>query len=122
MTQNIVSRRTLAFAAVIALAGCASVAVTDDAIQRETAATLSAAPGTFQISNRQNSGVKTTYDVKLNDGRQYACYVTGSVGVTGRVVSDALCRPSNSQAIAAPTPTPTPPAQCNALLKAAGRC
>lgn len=124
MTKNIVDRRNLAVAAIaIGLAGCASVAVTDDAIQRETATSLSVAPGTFQISNRQNSGVKTTYDVKLSDGRQYACYVTGGVGITGRVVSDPVCQPANTTASAATKPTAVAtPAACNALLKAAGKC
>lgn len=126
MNKTFVSALKLTTAAVaIGLAGCASVAVTDDAIQQETARALSATPGSFQVSNRRNSGVKTTYDVKLNDGRQYACYVTGSVGITGRAVSDAMCQPSNSQATAAPKPAATAgtaPAACNALLKAAGKC
>ena len=126
MNKNFDSALKLITAAVlIGLAGCASVAVTDDAIEQETARALSAAPGSFQVSNRRNSGVKTTYDVKLTDGRQYACYVTGSVGITGRVVSDALCQPSNTQASTAPKPAATagtPPTACNALLKAAGKC
>ena len=126
MNKTFVSALKLTTAAVaIGLAGCASVAVTDDAIQQETGRALSAAPGSFQVSNRHNSGVKTTYDVKLTDGRQYACYVTGSVGITGRAVSDALCQPSNGQAAAAPKPAATAgttPAACNALLKAAGKC
>lgn len=126
MNKTFGSALKLTTAAVaIGLAGCASVAVTDDAIQQETARALNAAPGSFQVSNRHNAGVKTTYDVKLNDGRQYACYVTGSVGITGRVVSDAMCQASNSQASAAPKAAATAgaaPAACNALLKAAGKC
>lgn len=121
------NKTVVSAAAVVALglAGCASVAVTDDAIQQETARALGTAPGSFEVSNRHNSGVKTTYDVKLTDGRQYACYVTGAVGLAGRVVSDAICQPSNSLASAAPKPAATAvatPAACNALLKAAGKC
>ena len=128
MTRYMSAHRTLAAtaaAAVLGLAGCASVAVTNDALQEQTAAALSASPGSFQITNRKNSGVKTTYDVQLADGRQYACYVTGTVSVTGRVVSDAICQPSNTQASTAPKPASTAgaaPAACNALLKAAGKC
>ena len=127
--MNPVSARTrLAIAAVtttiaVVIAGCASVAVTDDALQRNTATSLSLAPGSFTISNRQDSGVQTNYNVTAQDGRQYACYVTGTVSVVGRVVSDAVCRPmAKSAAGTAPATSATPAATCNALLKAAGRC
>ena len=115
-----------AFAAASLLLGCASVAVTDDALQQRTAASLSLAPGSFTIANRHNAGVRTDYDVTTQDGRQFACYVTGAVSVTGRNVSDALCHAAPKLAAGSPLPAPAaspkPAAACNALLQAAGRC
>jgi hypothetical protein len=111
-----------ACAAAAVLAGCASVAVTNDALQQRTAVGLSLVPGSFTITNRQNSGVQTNYNVTTQDGPQFACYVTGGVSITGRNVSDAICRPAAGATGAAATPTTKPAATCNALLQAAGRC
>lgn len=103
----------------LALAGCAATAVTSDTLEQNTAFALGLEPGSFQISDRQDQGIKTTYRVVTRTGRRYACYVEGMVGVTGRVVSDALCSEiGRSQGVG---PAPGGPA-CNALLKAAGRC
>jgi hypothetical protein len=117
--MNIFRTKLAAAAIAISLAGCASIAVTDGALQHATSFAFgaAAAPGTFQITNRQDSGLKTSFDVKLADGRQFACYVTGTVAITGRAVSDAVCRPANKLAEAKPAP-----GSCNAMLKAAGNC
>lgn len=105
---------------VLTIVGCASVAVSDDAIERNTAASLGLEKGTFTISDRNDDGVKATYAVKTNNGRKYTCYVTGGVSYLGRVVSDAVCtelgKPTRQ---AAPAVTN---GSCNALLKAAGKC
>ena len=103
----------------LALAGCAATAVTSDTLEQNTAFALGLEPGSFQISDRQDQGIKTTYRVVTRTGRRYSCYVTGMVGVTGRVVSDALCSETGRPQGAGPAPGG--PA-CNALLKAAGRC
>lgn len=123
--KNIKNRTTLfaTLAAAILITGCASVAVTGDAIERNTAQALGLSPGTFTISNRADEGVKTTYNVDTQAGKRYSCYVTGTVSVMGRVVSDAMCTElasarGQAKATAAPAAAPT----CNALLKAAGRC
>lgn len=104
-------------AAFVALAsGCASFAVTDDAIERNTAQALGLAKGSFTISDRVDDGVKASYTVKTNTGKQYSCYVTGSVSQLGRAVSDAICTQvgkGGNSAVGRP---------CNALLKAAGKC
>lgn len=117
---------TAAFLAVVAglSAGCASVAVTDEALQQRTATALSLTPSSFEISNRVNDGLKTTYKVSTSSGRQYSCYVTGGVSVTGRVVSDAICSDAPGTVVtgAAPAAAAPPAASCNALLKAAGKC
>ncbi|WP_038205661.1 hypothetical protein [Xenophilus azovorans] len=128
--MNIPSRlpRVLASAVTCAaaLAGCASTAVTTDALQRNTAFALGLDASAFTISDRVDEGVKTTYRVTTRGGRLYSCYVTGVVSMTGRVVSDALCneiaRPGAAREPNRPAGRPAAPPNCNALLKAAGRC
>lgn len=108
-------------AAAVLVGGCASVAVTDDAIQRNTAVTLGVDSGALTISDRENDGVKTTYVAKTANGKTYNCYVTGTVSVVGRVVSDAVCTELGKAAPSKAPQTGKSPA-CNALLKAAGKC
>ncbi len=113
---------SFSLAVVAALAsGCASVAVTDDAIQRNTAVALGVGTGAVVISGRENDGVKTTYVAKTNSGKTYNCYVTGTVSVVGRVVSDAMCTEVGKGGGSKATQSGNSPS-CNALLKAAGRC
>ncbi|MGF6349156.1 hypothetical protein [Variovorax sp. W2I14] len=112
--------------------GCASTAVTDDAIVTNTSRALGLPPSAFTISNRADSGVQTTFIARTDGGRTYNCYVEGSVSVVGRVVSDAICqemrqsdtpasaRRSSSRPATGTAPTAAP--ACNALLRAAGRC
>lgn len=87
---------TRAFVApsVLALAltsGCASIAVTDDAIVERTSFALGLAKGTFTIENRVDDGTTTRYSVKSNRGEQFNCFVGGSISVIGRSVSEAIC-------------------------------
>lgn len=114
----------LAVISSILLAGCASVAVTGDALEKNTAFAIGAEPGTFTISDRQDQGLKTTYRATTSSGKKYSCYVTGMVSVVGRTVSDAMCNEitSGSAAKAGAPASKAPAAPCNALLKAAGRC
>ncbi|MCD7098983.1 hypothetical protein [Stenotrophomonas sp. MMGLT7] len=120
--------RTLARAAVPAIAlaasgGCASVAVTSDTLAERTAFALGIGTQEFTISDRVDSGVRTDYRVQTRDGTRYACYVTGIVSVTGRSVSDAICsRQGAATEAAKPADAGSAPASCNALLKAAGKC
>jgi hypothetical protein len=122
MKQTSICRTTLP--AVVALAalvaGCASVAVSNDAIEQHTATALGLAKGTFTISDRIDDGMKSSYSVKTSAGKQYSCYMTGGVSIIGPSVSDAVCseggiRPQQAGAT-------TSGASCNALLKAAGKC
>lgn len=143
MTPLLSPRFLVPFAAAALAAGCASQAVTDDAIVTNTSRALGLPPSAFTISNRADSGVQTTFLAKTDGGRTYNCYVEGSVSVIGRVVSDAICQemrqtdvpaaarrgnagasPSASArpAGAASAPSPAPASACNALLRAAGRC
>lgn len=115
--------------ATFGMAGCASVAVTDDAIRANTATALHVAPESLTITNRTNQGVKTSYLASTSNGHQYSCYVTGGVSMVGRVVSDAVCAdaPKAGNVAASTTPataaaTTSSSSTCNALLKAAGKC
>ncbi len=103
--------------------GCASVAVSNDSIVNRTSIALSIDKSAFTISDRVDSGVKTTYNVKTNSGDNYSCYVTGGVSVVGRTVSDAICSKSGAEINKKATEKPSKnDSSCNALLKAAGKC
>ncbi|MDR3159225.1 MAG: hypothetical protein LBU11_09525 [Zoogloeaceae bacterium] len=102
------------------LSGCASVAVTQDVLQRNTAHALGIEVGAFTISDRVDEGVKTSYRVKTKAGRQYSCYVTGVMSYAGRTVSDALCTELGGGK--KPASGGGKGQQCNDLLKAAGKC
>lgn len=72
-------------------AGCASVAVTDDAIVDRTAFALGLSKGDFTVSNRVDEGTTTRYSVRTKTGQEYNCFVGGSISVLGRAVSEAIC-------------------------------
>jgi outer membrane murein-binding lipoprotein Lpp len=107
--------------AALLASGCASVAVTDDAIQRNTAVALGVDSASLVVSNRVDEGVKTTYIAKTTAGKIYNCYVTGTVSVVGRVLSDVMCTEFGKSS-APKTKQPVNARSCNALLQAAGRC
>ena len=121
-------------AAALLVGGCASHAVTDDAIVTNTSRALGLPPSAFTVSNRADSGVQTTFIARTDGGRTFNCYVEGSVSVVGRVVSDAICqemrqsdapaysRRANARPASGTAPAPAPAPACNALLRAAGRC
>ncbi len=104
--------------AVTLIQGCTSMAVSNDAIETNTAHALGLSVGEFTINDRRDSGIKTTYTVQAKAGKRYSCYVTGGVSVVGAVVSDALC----TELAAAGSATKPAAVQCNALLSAAGKC
>lgn len=87
---------TLALTAIVALGsalatGCASIAVTDEAIVDRTAFALGLAKGDFTVSNRVDDGTTTRYSVRTKTGQDFNCFVGGSISVTGRTVSEAIC-------------------------------
>ena len=113
----------IACASALFITGCASVAVNDAALAQRTSLALGLTSDQFTISNRVDSGVRTDYSVQTAAGENYACYVTGIISVTGRVVSDAICtgmQSGGNAGQAAPAAAATP--NCNDLLRAAGRC
>ncbi len=85
----------------LALSGCASVAVKNNDLERRAAAATGMQIGTFAITDRADSGIRTDFVAKGNDGRVFNCYVTGTIGVTGSTVSDALCSQASSKPSAA---------------------
>lgn len=74
-----------------AFAGCASIAVTDDAIVDRAAAALGLNKGEFTVSNRTDEGTTTRFQVRTKTGQEYHCFVGGSISVLGRSVSEAIC-------------------------------
>lgn len=81
----------IAVFAAAAATGCASIAVTDEALVDRTAFALGLAKGDFTITNRVDEGTTTRYSVKSKSGQEFNCFVGGSIGVLGRVVSEAVC-------------------------------
>lgn len=75
----------------VALSGCASIAVTDDALVERTAFALGLEKSGFTIENRVNDGVTTRYRVRTKRGDEFNCFVGGSISVIGRSVSEAIC-------------------------------
>lgn len=93
MNSNIttlVLTATLAVGSAV-MTGCASIAVTDEAIVDRTAFALGLAKGDFSISNRVDDGTTTRYSVRTRTGQDFNCFVGGSISVTGRTVSEAIC-------------------------------
>jgi hypothetical protein len=85
-------RRFVALAVVaLASSGCASVAVTDQALVDRTSFALGLDKTAFTISNRVDEGTTTRYAVKTKAGQEYNCFVGGSFSVVGRSVSEAIC-------------------------------
>ncbi|TXH59829.1 MAG: hypothetical protein E6Q93_08015 [Burkholderiaceae bacterium] len=67
------------------------MAVTDEAIVERTAFALGLAKGDFTVSNRVDDGTTTRYSVRTKTGQDFNCFVGGSISVTGRTVSEAIC-------------------------------
>lgn len=80
-----------AMTAAVFAAGCASIAVTDEALVDRTAFALGLAKGDFTISNRTDEGTTTRYSVRSKAGQEFNCFVGGSISVLGRTVSEAVC-------------------------------
>lgn len=78
-------------AAVLLCSGCASIAVTDQALAERTSFALGLAKEDFTISNRVDEGAASRYVVRTKSGQTYRCLVGGSIGLLGRAVSDAVC-------------------------------
>lgn len=94
------------------LTGCGMIdnAVrSDTSIQEKAAFALGTTPEKVKITNRRGEIDSVRFNATTN-GRTFQCYFT-----TAGISSDALCSPTDGGANPAG-------AQCNDLLKAAGRC
>jgi hypothetical protein len=116
--KNNYLKNSIATVIILLTTGCASVAITGDAIEDNTSLAIGLERGNFTISDRVDKGLRTTYRVKTNSGKNYRCSIEGTVSIMGRMVSDAMCTEMN----AADKPGSSPATPCNALLKAAGKC
>ena len=90
MTHSLIKRAALPCLAMAALlvTGCASVAVSNDAIEQNTAQALGLAKGTFTISDRVDDGVKASYSVKTNTGTSN----TGSASCNALLKAAGKCQ------------------------------
>lgn len=119
------------------LAGCAAT-ITQDGLEQRTAQAIGRPVGQFTVADRsEEPGGRINYTVNTRDGAAYRCYLYGATGLQkamsfGQIPhSDAICTamgggPGRSgrqgpAATAQPART-TGDADCNALLRAAGRC
>ena len=82
---------TLTCLSAVLISGCASNAVTDQAIVDRTAFALGLDKDAFTVSNRVDDGTTTRYAVKTRSGQEFNCFVGGSISVMGRSVSEAVC-------------------------------
>jgi hypothetical protein len=118
------------------LAGCAST-ITQDGLEQRTAQAIGRSVGQFAINDRsEESGGRINYTVNTRDGAAYRCYLYGATGFQKAMSfgqtphSDAICTAmvggksgSGNQGPAAPGQTGrSTGSDCNALLRAAGRC
>lgn len=138
-----------AVAALALLSGCAST-LDQRGLEQRTAQAIGRSVGQFSITDRdEETGGRINYTVNTLDGMAYRCYLYGATGFQKAMSfgqtphSDAICTAmvasknsgSSSPAAAAPVAAPAPAAaaaaaargrsaspECNALLKAAGRC
>ncbi|MCL2655970.1 MAG: hypothetical protein FWD62_00880 [Betaproteobacteria bacterium] len=97
---------------VTVLAACGTIdnAVrSDDSIKEKAAFALGTTPDKVTITNRRSEIDSVKFNATVN-GRVFQCYYT-----TAGVSSDALCSPTDG----GPAPAGS---NCNALLKAAGKC
>lgn len=124
-------------AALSLLTGCAST-ITQDGLAQRTAQALGRTPAQLTISDRsEETGGRINYTVATRDGASYRCYLYSATGFQSAMSfgqtphSDAIC----TAVVGGPSGnSSTPPAaaaeqrgraagkECNALLRAAGRC
>lgn len=104
-------RRKLAVVSVLAgsawLAGCASMAISDEKLVHKTAFGLGLSESDITIVSRENNGFMTSYTVQSKAGKKYNCQVAGTLGTVGEPGCEEVGPGASS---------------CNALLKAAGKC
>lgn len=134
--RSFIARGAPAAAALALLAGCAAT-IDQSGLEQRTAQAIGRSAGQFTISDRsEEGGGRINYTVITRDGAAYRCYLYGATGFQKAMSfgqtphSDAICtamtggRSGNSQQgpAAAGQGDRNAGAECNALLRAAGRC
>lgn len=97
------------------LAGCSTInnaTVSDQKLKERAAFALGTSADAITISNRSNEGIRINFTATVGK-RSSQCYVTSTASMIGVVTSDAICSGGGAH---------KGTGQCNALLKAAGRC
>jgi hypothetical protein len=109
------------------LTGCAAT-IDQSGLEQRTAQAIGRTAGQFSISDRsEETGGRINYTVNTRDGAVYRCYLYGATGFQkamsfGQIPhSDAICTAMVGSKGSAPPPKAAG-AECNALLRAAGRC
>lgn len=125
------------FATVLALLGGCAATITQDGLEQRTAQAIGRSVGQFSITDRsEETGGRINYTVNTRDGAAYRCYLYGATGFQkamsfGQIPhSDAICTAmvagkgkSGPHGHAASEPKGrSTDGECNALLRAAGRC
>ncbi|NKE47366.1 hypothetical protein HB662_21490 [Roseomonas frigidaquae] len=123
-------------ATLVLLAACAAT-ISQDGLEQRTAQAIGRTVGQFAITDRrEETGGRINYAVSTRDGAAYRCYLYGATGLQNAVTfgqtphSDAICTPVASGQRAGGNERPAATGQrgrsaggdCNALLRAAGRC
>ena len=121
---------TLAFAT-----GCAST-LDQEGLEQRTGQAIGRPLDQFTITDRkEETGGRINYTVNTRDGAVYRCYLHGATGFQKAMSfgqtphSDAICtamvdgRTPSTRGATPPDPRGRPAGrECNALLRAAGRC
>lgn len=124
----------------LVLGGCAAT-IDQGGVEQRTAQAIGRTTDQFTITDRsEETGGRINYSVQTKDGAAYRCYMYSATGFQRAMSfgqtphSDAICTAMvTSQGKGSParpaTPSTTgsqrggaPGAECNALLRAAGRC
>ena len=118
------------------LAGCAAT-INQDGLEQRTAQAIGRSVGQLTITDRsQEAGGRINYTVNTRDGAAYRCYLYGATGFQkamsfGQIPhSDAICTAMSDGKSGSGNQGPAATGQsgrsaggdCNALLRAAGRC
>lgn len=126
--RSFVTRTVPLAASVAVLAGCAAT-IDQDGLEQRTAQAIGRSVGQFTISDRSEEGAgRINYTASTRDGKAYSCYLYGATGFQ-RVMSfgqtphsDAICTPMSGKKGQPAPAVKGAGAECNALLRAAGRC
>jgi hypothetical protein len=112
---------------VLGLTGCAAT-ISQDGLEQRTSAAIGRNVGSFTIAKTgEETGGRINYTAKTKDGLTYQCYMYSATGFQKAMSfgqtphSDAICTQMGRGGPAAGADN-KPAANCNALLKAAGRC